>query len=170
MAATFTDEGMALYWFPEGTAITGTFAALKVADFAVTGVVNLSDYAIVGGCEFVAAPSDTIDQKVYSDIGKNSVPTTKNYAGKGQYRRDRDTGGVLSANDIVALFDDRAKGTIVKRLGIPEATAAAAGQDYEYFKFTSDHIATINDADGGYETVEVGYLPAGAHGFGAVVA
>jgi hypothetical protein len=171
MAATFTDEGMKLYWFPIDTTLTGTWDALKVADFAVTGVVDLSDFAVVGGCEFVAAASDTIDEKVYSDKGKVSVPTYSNYTGKGQYRRDRTEGtGVLSADDIVALFDNRAEGYIVKRLGLPEATAIAADQDYEYFRYLADYIATINDANGGYEQVEVGYLQKGDHGFGAVAA
>jgi hypothetical protein len=171
MAATFTDEGMKLLWIPEGTTVTGTLpAALAVADFAATGVVDLSDYAVVGGCEFVEAAPDTIDEKVYSDKGKNTVPTLANYTGKGQFRRDREAGGVLSASDIVAVFQDRAKGYIIKRLGLPEDTAVAAAQDYEYFKFTATYIATINDANGGYEEVEVGFLPAGDHGFGEVAA
>jgi len=169
MAATFTDEGMKLYWFPEDTTLTGTWDALKPADFATTGVVDLSDFAVVGGCEFQAAASDTIDEKVYSDKGKVSVPTYSNYTGKGQYRRDR-TDGTLSADDVLALFDNRAKGYIVKRLGLPEATAVAAGQDYEYFRFVSDYIATINDANGGYEEIEVGYLQDGDHGFGTIAA
>lgn len=171
MAATFTDEGMKLLWIPLGTTVTGTLpSALSVADAAATGVVDLSDYAVVGGCEFQEAEPDTIDEKVYSDKGKVSVPTLSNYTGKGQFRRDRDTGGVLSANDIVATFQDRAEGYIIKRLGLPEATAVAAGQDYEWFKFTATYIATINDANGGYEEVEVGFLPAGDHGFGEFAA
>jgi len=169
MAATFTDEGMKLYWFPADTTLTGTWAALKVADFTVTGVVDLSDFAVVGGCEFQAAASDTIDEKVYSDKGKVVVPTYSNYTGKGQFRRDR-TDGTLSDDDVLSLFDDRQDGYIVKRLGLPEATALAASQDYEYFKFTADYVATINDANGGYEEVEVGFLAKGDHGFGTVAA
>ena len=170
MAVTYTDEGMALYWFPIDTTLTGTWAALKPADFAASGVVNLSDFAIVGGCEFVAAPSDTQERKRYSDKGKNIVPTTKNYTGKGQFERSRDETGAVDADDVLALFDDRQIGYIVKRLGIPEATAVAAGQDYEYFKFGADHIATLGDADGSTEYIEVGYLAKGDHGFGTVAA
>lgn len=168
MPATFTDEGMKLLWIPDGTTITGTIAALKVADFAATGVLDLSDFAIVGGCEFVAAPSDTVDRKVYSDIGKNTVPTTKNYTGKGQFERSRDVGGVVAADDVLKAFDNRQLGHIIKRLGLPEATAAATGQDYEYFRFRADHVATMEDAGGGKEYIEVGFLPAGSHGFGVV--
>lgn len=171
MAATFTDEGMKLIWIPDTVTPTGTMPALKLADMTVTGVVDLSDFAVVGACEFVAASSDTITEKVYSDKGKVTVPTLSNYTGKGQFRRDRTAGtGVISAADIVALFDGRKGGYIVKRLGLPEATAWAAAQDYEYFKYTADEIATINDADGGYEEVAVGFLAKGDHGFGAVAA
>lgn len=170
MPATFTDEGMKLIWIPDGTTLTGTIDALKPADWAATGVIDLSDYAIVGGCEFVAAASDTAERKVYSNVGKNIQPTTKNYTGKGQFERSREVDGTLSTDDVLANFDSRQLGHIVKRLGIPEATAVAAGQDYEYFRFRADHIATLDDAGGGTEYIEVGFLPAGAHGFGVVAA
>lgn len=170
MPATFTDEGMKLLWIPDGTTLTGTITALKVADFAATGVIDLSDYAIVGGCEFVAAPSDTVERKVYSDVGKNTTPTTPNYTGKGQFERSRDVGGAVAADDVLKEFDSRQLGWIVKRLGIPEATAVAASQDYEWFRFRADHVATLEDAGGGKEYIEVGFLPAGGHGFATTVA
>lgn len=172
MAATFTDEGMKLLWLTSAFTPTGaSLAALKVQDFTPgANVIDLSDFAIVGGCEFVEADPDTIDQKVYSDKGKVTVPTLGNYTGKGQFRRDRSAGGALSATDVKALFDSRQRGYIIKRLGVPEGAAVAAGQDYEYFRFIATRVSTINDADGGYETIEVGFLQDGDHGFGIAVA
>lgn len=170
MPATYTDEGMKLVWIPDAATITGTIEALKPADFAAAEVVDLSDYAIVGGCEFVQAPSDTTERKRYSDVGKNITPTTKNYSGKGQYERSREPDGTVSTDDVLSNFDSRQLGWIVKRLGVPEAVAVAAGQDYEWFRFRADHIATLGDADGSTEYIEVGYLPAGGAGFGTVAA
>lgn len=165
MSAVFTDEGVKLVWL---TALPTNPAALTAV--LLNGGKDLSDFAVVGECEFIQTDPDTIDQKVYSDKGKVSVPTYDNANGRGTFYRDRDGTGVPTVNDVLSLFNNRQVGYIIKRKGVPESVAWAVGQDYEFFKFQAMRVGTIGDADGGYERIEVGFAFKGDTGFGAVTA
>jgi hypothetical protein len=163
----FADEGVKLV-------ALSTIPAVAVRPALTTTLLgaaaDLSDYAVVGQTDFVQAGSETNDEKSYSDTGKVTNPTLKNANGKGVFYRDRDVDGALSEDDPIQHFDDRQVVLIVKRKGVPEATAWTVGQDYEYFLFQADYIATIEDANGSYEKAEVGFLFKGDHGFGVVTA
>ena len=171
MSRVFADDGVRL------VVITGTlpaeadWPALDTTELAATGVKNISDYAVVGSTDFVQAPSETNDERAYSDKGNVKTPTLKNANGKLTLYRDRDPDtGIPTANDPLQYFDDRQVILLIKRKGVDVGAAWATGQEYEIGKFQADHIATIGDADGSYEKIEVGLLFKGYHSFGTVTA
>lgn len=167
----FSDEGVRL------DVITGTLPAvgvrdkLTVAQLTAAGVVELADYAVVGSTDFVQTASDTNDERRYSDRGKVSIPTLKNANGKLTIYRDRDEVTLaLTEDDPVQYFDDRQTVLVLKRKGVSSDTPWAVGQDYEFFLFRSDYVATPGDGDGSFEKAEVGMNFQGHCGFGVVAA
>ena len=165
MSRVFSDQGVKLMWLPT---LPANPKLISIAAF--TAAKDLSDFAIVGDANFEQAASDTNDRKAYSDKGKVSTPTSRNATGKGAFYRDRTALGVPTADDPLALFDNRQIGYIVKRKGVPEDTAWAAGQDYEFFKLQADAIHTVGDADSDYERFELDYTFKGDVGFGVCAA
>ena len=171
MARVFADEGVRL------CIVTGTLPTeadwdqLDTTQLADTGVKNISDFAVVGSTDFVQAPSETNDERAYSDKGNVKTPTLKNANGKLTLYRDRDPGtGVPTVSDPLQYFDDRQIILLIKRKGVDVGAAWATGQEYEIGKFQADNIATIGDADGSYEKIEVPLLFKGYHAFGTVTA
>lgn len=166
----FSDEGVRLDVFTDTLPAAADRATLTVAELTAVAVKELADYAVVGSTDFVQTASETNDERRYSDRGKVSTPTLKNANGKLTVYRDRDETGKLTADDPVALFDDRQIVLVIKRKGVASDAAWAAGQDYEYFLFQADYVATPGDADGGYEKAEIGMNFQGDCGFGVVAA
>lgn len=166
----FSDEGVRLDVFTGTLPAVALRKALTVAQLTATDVKELADYAVVGSTDFVQTASETNDERRYSDRGKVSTPTLKNANGKLTVYRDRDATGKLTVDDPVALFDDRQVVLVIKRKGVSVDTAWLAGQDYEYFLFQSDYVATPGDADGSFEKAEIGMNFQGDCGFGVVAA
>lgn len=165
MSRVFTDEGVKLVVL---TAIPVNPEALTTTLLAAGK--DLSDYAVAGESQFEQAASDSISEKRYSDKGKVDIPTTKNQNVKAVLYRDRDVDGGLSVTDPLQYFDDRQEVCWVRRKGVPEDTAWAAGQDYSYFIVRADEVVEMNDNDGGFEKMTVGFKSSGGVGFGVVVA
>ena len=167
----FSDEGVRL------DVITGTLPAvalrdkLTVAALTAVAVKELADYAVVGSTDFVQTASDSNDERKYSDRGKVSIPTLKNATGKLTVYRDRDETTLrVTEDDPVQYFNDRQTVLVLKRKGVSSDAAWAVGQDYEFFLFRADYVATPGDADGSFEKVEIGMNFQGHCGFGVVAA
>lgn len=165
MSRVFTDEGVKLVVLT--TIPGGNLAALTTT--ILNAGEDISDYTVAGESQFEMAASDTITEKRYSDKGKVENPTTKNQNVKGVFYRSREVDGTLSDDDPIQYFDDRQEVVFIKRKGVPEDTAWAAGQDYEYYRVKADELISMNDNDGGYEKMTVGFRPSGAVGVDGVV-
>jgi hypothetical protein len=170
MPNTFLDEGTLITYFDATTAAALVdLDALTITELA-TGK-DVSDLAIVGSTNFNFVDSDTIDEPVYSDVGATKVPTRKHYEANATFRRTRVVAtGVLDTTDLLASFNDRQTGVFVVRPGLPEATAWAAGQDYQWFKVQADKCNPLSSPDGGYEKLEVNFLENGGAGYGVSAA
>jgi hypothetical protein len=168
MSRVFTDEGVKLVMLT--TVPVGDLKALKVA--TLTAGLDVSDYTVAGESQFEMAASDTVTEKRYSDKGKVEIPTTKNQNVKGVFYRSRDevTFAIDTDDPIKGKLDDRQEVVFIKRKGVPVDVAWAVGQDYEYYRVKADELVSMNDNDGGFEKMTVGFRPSGAVGVDGVVA
>lgn len=171
MTATFLDQGTAARWLPIGATPDVTpvdLEAVTLAEWAAG--TDIAGQLIVGSSSFNFTDPDTVDEKTWKDKGKVSEPTYDNYECSATMRRDRDETGALSATDPLKVFSHREEGYILIRPGVPEDTAAAVGQDYQYFKVMVSKRNPISDPNGENEKIEIGFLPRGDGGFGVLAA
>lgn len=100
--------------------------------------------AIDDGYTLNMVDSDTDDSRTICDIGEVSTPTFYNYEASLDGYRDAD----LDANGVFNLFYDlfKVKGIpyyLVKRIGYPNTTPAAAGQDVSIYEVVTDNPETL---------------------------
>jgi hypothetical protein len=83
--------------------------------------------------------SDSITELGVDDDSKIEVPTIRSYHGMFEFFRDFDASTSLpTATDCTALVSENQVGYVVKREGLPSATAIAAAQKVEVYYFRSD--------------------------------
>lgn len=167
MPKTFLDKGMKYLYFPEA-AIPTSLAAITVTQATGTTVKNLSNYAVVGSTSLQQDASDSIDERVYSDIGKVDIPTLKNGSGTGVYQRSFTALGVPDTDDVLALFNARQKGLHVMFTGQGVADAPVAGDEYWYILLRADKCQPDNQPTGGFAKVTVEFKFAGDVGIGYI--
>lgn len=121
------------------TTLAGIYSAPTVASLTPgTGIVAIhanmtKDYDVA------MDDSDSITELGVDDDSKIEVPTIRSYHGMLKFFRDFDaTTNLPTATDCTALIAENTLGYIVKREGIPSATAVAAEQVVEVYKFRSD--------------------------------
>ncbi len=167
MSRVFTDEGVKLVMLT-----TLPSADLKsLTPTILNAGLDISDYAVAGESQFEMAASDTVTEKRYSDKGKVEIPTTKNQNVKLVAYRSRDevTFAIDEDDPIKGKLDDRQEVVFIKRKGVPGDVPFAAGQDYEYYRVKADENVSMNDNDGGFEKMTVGFRPSGGVGVDGVV-
>lgn len=153
MPQTFLDEGLEVRVF-EDTDMPADPEAITAAEWAAG--VDLSDQLVVDETDLGQDASDTIEERVYSDKGKVSVPTLKNAHATLVIRRSRNAStGVLDGSDRAGLFNDRQIFLIAVRQGVGVDVSAAAGQDYWFGQFQADTCQGEKKPTGGYDKLTV---------------
>ena len=83
--------------------------------------------------------SDSVTELGVDDDSKIEVPTIRSYHGMLEFFRDFDATTFLPAvTDCTALVQENQLGALVKREGVPSATAIAAAQVVEIYLFRTD--------------------------------
>lgn len=99
--------------------------------------------AIVAGYTLNPKASDQVSTKSVCQGSNVKTPTRYNYEGKLTFFREGDLTNTTSPYAIAfAQFavpaTQKATGYLVRRIGLPQTTAFAVGQEVSSFKFTSD--------------------------------
>jgi hypothetical protein len=154
------DLGVVRYDFvPLAIGLT-TPLAPKVTELVVGTVKNLSTY-VVTTTKVAAAKSDTVSEKGITDVANVLVPTIGNYEGELVLFRDF-TAGTPATTDLFATFAAAGVvGWIVRRIGLPAATAYAVGQQVDVFLFMTDNPMQSGGAVDGYLKITVPLLQQG---------
>lgn len=130
------------YLWVSGTAAT-TLAAIYTAPTVAsltpgTGIVAIHAN-MTKNSDFAMDDSDSVTELGVDDDSKIEVPTIRSYHGMGEFFRDFDaTTNLPTATDCTTVIAENTLGWIVKREGIPSATAVAAAQVVEVYEFRSD--------------------------------
>lgn len=83
--------------------------------------------------------SDSVTELGVDDDSKIEAPTIRSYHGMFEFFRDFDaTTNLPTASDCTALVAENTLGWVVKREGLPSATAVAAAQVVEVYEFRTD--------------------------------
>ena len=155
------DLGVVRYdWIP-GVAGLTTPAAPKTTELTAVGVKALSAYTVTT-TSINPTASDTISEKGITDVANAVVPTVGNYEGSLVLFRDYTT-GVSTANDPLTVIGNSSGivGWIVRRTGLPAATAYAVGQKVDVFLFMTDTPIKTGGQSDGYLKVTIPLLQQG---------
>lgn len=130
-----------LLWV-SGTAATTLdpiYAAPTVASLTVgTGIVAVHAN-MTKNYDVAMDDSDNITELGVDDDSKIEAPTIRSYHGMLEFFRDFDAATSLpTATDCTALITENQLGYLVKREGLPSATAIAAAQVVEVYYFRTD--------------------------------
>lgn len=157
--ARLIDQNVTTYWWVAASDITDT-AAISAAK--LTAAKNISEF-VVSTTNVGPTASDTVSEKSITDTANVVVPTVGNYEGTLVLFRDFTT-GVPTANDVLTTITKVAgtTGWIVKRLGYPSTTAAAAAQVVSAYKFTTDVPQVTGGQSDGYLKATIPLLQAGS--------
>jgi len=157
------DLGVTRYdWIPLAAGLT-TPLAPKVTELTLAKAI--SPY-VVTTTSVNPTASDTVSEKGITDTSNAVVPTVGNYEGSLTLFRDLTAGtGVPSANDVMTTIGNAAGivGWLVRRVGLPAATAYAVGQKVSVFLFMSDTPIPSGGAGDGYLKVVIPLLQQGSY-------
>lgn len=168
MPQTFLDKGQHIVWFKEAD-IPANLGAISVAT-DMSKATDMSDLTVVDSSEFLQTGSDSISEKVYSDVGKVDIPTDKNGQASAVFRRVVTALGAPDTTDPLALFDNRQLGVFVIFTLQAEADVPAAGDEYFYIKVRADECNPDTKPHGGFAKLTVGFKFSGAVGTSKLVA
>jgi len=121
------------------TTLTPLFNAPTVASLTPgTGIVAIHGN-MTKNYDVAMDDSDNITELGVDDDSKIEVPTIRSYHGMLEFFRDFDATTFLPAvTDCTALVQENQLGALVKREGVPSATAIAAAQVVEIYLFRTD--------------------------------
>jgi hypothetical protein len=146
-------------WVPGAAGLT-TPSAPKVTELVAGTVKALSPY-VVTTTSINPTASDTVTEKGITDTTNAVVPTIGNFDGSLVLFRDF-TSGTATANDPLSIFTGAGVvGWIVRRLGLPAATAWAIGQKVDVFYVMSDAPQQTGGQSDGYLKLTVPLLQQG---------
>lgn len=137
-------------WVPGVAGIADPNAPL-LSELQANGVKDLSPYVLTTSDVQVQA-SDTINnERAVTDVANVVVPTVGNYGGNLITFRDL-TAGVATANDPLTVIGDHVGvvGWLVKRVGLPSATAIAAAQKVSSYLVMIDNPQLSGGQGDGY--------------------
>lgn len=123
------------YWVPAAT-ITA-FPIITAA--MVTAGTNLTNYELPDSKVALGSPQ-TITESANGDLALTDVPTFATYTGSLHLFRSYGAAGVVGSDDLLAVFNNRPIGYYIRRVGVPNATAAAAAQVVEAYLFQAGDI------------------------------
>lgn len=156
--ARLIDLNVTTYWW---VALADITDAAAVSAAKLTSTNNISAY-VVSTTTCGPTSSDTVSEKSITDTANVVVPTIGNYEGSLVLFRDYTT-GAPTANDVLTTITAVAGlvGWLVKRVGLPATTAAAATQKVSVYKFTTDNPQTSGGQSDGYIKATIPLLQAG---------
>ena len=157
--ARLIDLNVTTYWWVATADITNT-AAISAAK--LTAAANISQY-VVSTTSVGPTASDTVNERSITDVSNVVVPTIGNYEGNLVLFRDYTT-GAPTASDVLTTIAGSAgvTGWLVKRVGLPSTTAAAASQKIVFVgKFTTDSPQVSGGSGDGYIKATIPLLQAG---------
>lgn len=161
------DLGVTKYVWVEGDTGIASVAAPSAA--AITAGKDISQW-VVTTTSVGPTASDTVSEKAITDTANAVVPTIGNYEGNLVLFRDYTAGLPTADVDLLETFADGAVGFLVKRVGKPAATAIAATDVVEVYKFRADNPQPSGGAGDGYLKLTVPLLQQGLFKVNAVVA
>ena len=154
------DLNVTRYDFVPGATGLTTPAAPKVTELVAGTVKALSPY-VVTTTSVNPTSSDTVSEKGITDTSNAVVPIIGNFEGTLNLFRDY-TAGAPTANDPLVTFNAAGVvGWIVRRLGLPAATAWATGQKVDVFYVMTDNPQQTGGAGDGYLKLTVPLLQQG---------
>lgn len=144
------DQGVTkLAWVPGDNGIADS-SAPTLLELQASGVIDLT-CLMVTTYEVRADAADTTNERAVCDVANVVTPTIANYMGNMMLFRDWDnTTEEFTMSDALALFTLGHLGWFVRRLGLPQATAFANGQQVEVYKFMTDHPQVQGGTGEGY--------------------
>lgn len=137
-----------VWWVPTAN-ITGTedewISAPDIADLAASGSVDLTQAIAFDGYELGATDSNKIDDRGIIDTGAVQERGFAQFSGSLTFFRgvtSETTGAYYNAFETFKAATDgtRPQGFLVTRIGVPAATAVAATQKLNVFKFIADAV------------------------------
>lgn len=163
------DQGVTkLVWVP-GVAGIADRTAPELAELNAAGVVDLT-CLMVTTYEVRADASDSTNERAVCDVANVVTPTIANYMGNLVLFRDWDDGDQeFSMNDALALYTLGHLGWFVRRLGLPQATAFADGQQVETYLFMSDNPQVQGGTGEGYLKATVPLFQQGSFDLRAII-
>ena len=150
-----TSNGKIRVWWIPSTNITGTedawLAAPDISDFTAAGSVELTNAIAWDGYDLGATDSNKIDDRGIVDTGAVQSRGFAQFSGSLTFFRgitSETTGAYYEAFETFKAATDgsRPNGFLVTRIGIPAATALAATQKVNAFKFIAD--AAMDNTEG----------------------
>jgi hypothetical protein len=115
--------------------------------------------------------SDTVNERAVTDTSNAVVPTIGNYEGNLVLFRDYTAGVPTAGTDVLETFNAAGiLGYLVKRVGKPAATAFAATDKVQVYKFLTDTPQPSGGQGDGYLKLVVPLLQQGSFAIAAVVA
>lgn len=157
--ARLIDQNVTTYWWVAAADISST---ATVSASKLTNATNISEF-VVSTTNVGPTASDTVSEKSITDTANVIVPTIGNYEGTLVLFRDFSS-SVPTASDVMTTITkvSGSVGWIVKRLGYPSTTAAAAGQIVSVYKFTTDTPQVSGGQSDGYLKATIPLLQAGS--------
>lgn len=140
------DLGVTKYvWVPGDTGITDVSAPSAAA---INGGKDISKYVVTSTTVGPTA-SETVSERAVTDTANVVTLTVANYEGSLTLFRDY-LNGTPTADDLLATFTGGVIGFLCRRIGKDAATAAAAGEKWEVYKFRADTPQVQSGAGDGY--------------------
>lgn len=150
-----------IWWVP---ADTPGFNPDAPSAAALTEARNIS-CAIVTGYTLNPTDSDTDDSTTICDSANVDNPTSYNYEANITFEREAEGAGYDPTSPRARAFEffkqPDADGFLVRRLGMRNTVAPAAGQEVSVFKVSSDFPQDVVPEDNGAIQMTVPFLPQG---------
>lgn len=162
------DQGVTrLTWVPGVDGIADV-SAPTLAELAAGVDVTCQ---MVSTYEVRADGSATTEERAVCETANVVTPTVANFMGRMELFRqwDPDT-NAWEGEDVLAYLAYKDVGYFVRRLGFPHATAYAAGQKLEVYRFMSDNPQIMGGAGAGYLKATVPLLQQGVYDINATAA
>lgn len=163
------DQGVTkLVWVPGEDGIADS-SAPELSELNASGVIDLT-CLMVTTYEVRADGSDTTNERAVCEVANVVTPTIANYMGNLVLFRDWDsTEQEFTMNDALALYTSGHLGWFVRRLGLPQATDFADGQQVEAYKFMADHPQVQGGTGEGYLKATVPLFQQGTFDLRAII-
>jgi hypothetical protein len=168
--ARLVDLGVTkVVWVPDSVGIAVLASPDASAELNAAGTKDLGPYLTTAYRVGMEDP-DTVSEKSVTETANIQVPTVNKYSGMLELFRDFTTGAPTAGTDFTSFFAGANElGYIVRRIGLPSATAFAAGHKVEIYKFIADSPKFTGGTGSGYVKGTVKLLPQGVFALSATV-